>query len=93
MSFGFQIIDDNNCQTRQITGQHNCGCATSAGTRKKCSTHFRFFALFQNFILIHMYIFSESNKIDAVVTQQNDIYESSNKSYITQKTKNVLRYA
>lgn len=34
-----------------------------------------------------MYIFSESNKIDAVVTQQNDIYESSNKSYITQKTK------
>ena len=42
---------------------------------------------------IHMYIFSESNKIDAVVTQQNDIYESSNKSYITQKTKNVLRYA
>ena len=30
-----------------------------------------------------MYIFSKSNKIDAVVTQQNDIYESSNESYIT----------
>ena len=41
-----------------------------------------------------MYIFSKSNKIDAVVTQQNDIYESSNKSYITYtKQKNVLRYA
>ena len=33
-----------------------------------------------------MYIFSKSNKIDAVLTQQNDIYESSNESYITQKT-------
>ena len=41
-----------------------------------------------------MNIFSKSNKIDAVVTQQNDIYESSNESYITYtKQKNVLRYA
>lgn len=31
-AYGFQIIDENNCQTQQITGQHNCGCATSAGT-------------------------------------------------------------
>ncbi len=31
-AYGFQIIDENNCQTEQITGQHNCGCATSAGT-------------------------------------------------------------
>ena len=41
-----------------------------------------------------MYIFSKSNKIDAVVTQQNDIYESSNETYITYtKQKKVLRYA
>lgn len=31
------------------------------------------------------YIFSKSNKIDAVVTQQNDIYES----YITQKNQKM----
>ncbi len=31
-AYGFQISDDNNCQTPQITGQHNCGCATNAGT-------------------------------------------------------------
>jgi len=31
-AYGFQIIDENNCQTIQLTGQHNCGCATSAGT-------------------------------------------------------------
>ena len=50
----------------------------------------KYHALFR----ICTYIFSKSNKIDAVVTQQNDIYESSNESYITQKKKkNVLRYA
>ena len=31
-AYGFQVIDENNCQSPQITGQHNCGCATSAGT-------------------------------------------------------------
>ena len=35
------------------------------------------------------YIFRRSNKIDAVVTQQNDIYESSNESYITQKKRKM----
>ncbi len=31
-AYGFQVIDENNCQTVQITGQHNCGCATNAGS-------------------------------------------------------------
>ena len=43
----------------------------------------KYHALFR----ICTYIFSKSNKIDAVVTQQNDIYESSNESYITHKKK------
>jgi len=31
-TYGFQIIDKNNCQSAQIIGQHHCGCATNAGT-------------------------------------------------------------
>lgn len=31
-NYSFQVTDDNNCQTAQLEGQHNCLCSTNAGT-------------------------------------------------------------
>lgn len=31
-NYSFQVTDQNNCESAQLTGQHNCGCQTDAGT-------------------------------------------------------------